>query len=118
MKRSALAALLMLSLLAACGGGGGSSPTEPQGVTPGTATYRVLLYGFPAGGSSTAIAGATVKLRDKTGTTNELGKLELPNLALGDATVTFEAKGWVTRTDQIRLLEGLNVYTIQLQPAP
>ncbi|HEX8411628.1 MAG TPA: carboxypeptidase regulatory-like domain-containing protein [Thermoanaerobaculia bacterium] len=116
MRRTALATGLMLLFLAACGGG--SSPTEPQGVAPGTASYRVLLYGFPTGGGSTAISKATVKLQGKTGTTNELGKVQFDGLTPGDATVTFEANGWATRTDQIRLAEGMNVFSTQLQRAP
>jgi hypothetical protein len=110
-------AVLFLLLLLGCGGGG--SPTEPlrRPPAPGTASYRVLLYGIKDGRSH-AIAGATVTIAGRSGTTNELGQVQIDDLPLGDTTVTFRATGWQTLTNDIKLLEGTNVYSVQLQPGP
>lgn len=109
-------AILFLLLLTGCGGGGPTEPA-PRPPAPGTASYRVLLYGFNEG-RSTAIAGATVTIAGRSGVTNELGKVQIDDLPLGDTTVTFRATGWTTMTNSIKLLEGTNVYSVQLQPGP
>lgn len=77
----------------------------------------MFLYGFKEG-RSTAIAGATVTIAGRSGITNELGKVQIDDLPLGDTSVTFRATGWQTLTNNIKLLEGTNVYSVQLQPGP
>ncbi len=90
-------------LVAACGSG------DPSG--PATSATVSGVVSAPTGA---VIAGATVTIRNASATTGADGRFEIPNVAIGSATIATSSPGFVPQSDVVSLVGGTNTHDVVL----